>query len=158
MMDTVRVWLVSVIGAAFLTAAAESLTPEGTMRRISSLVGGLVLLLTLVRPLLGAEAGRLEADFRDYSRRLNQRQEELQAQSEQTLAELIAERTAAYISDKAGQLGLSCQVRVTAEPGPGGIPVPAGAELDGDYSQELADYMERELGIPPERQVWNGTG
>ena len=157
MMDAVRGWLLSVIGAAFLTAAAESLVPAGTMRRVASLVGGLVLLLALTRPLLGTDWKRLKVDFDGYARQIDRRQEELQRQSNAALAELIASRTAAYISDKAGQLGVECRVRVVTEPGPEGTPVPAGAELTCPPSQALADYMEQELEIPKERQVWNGT-
>ena len=46
-------------------------------------------------------------------------------------------------------------VRVEAVAGPDGVSLPEKAELTGPYSQELADFMARELGIPAERQVWH---
>ena len=39
-----------------------------------------------------------------------------------------------------------------------GIPVPAAAELTGEPSPEMEQWLERELGIPVERQVWNHEG
>ena len=42
-----------------------------------------------------------------------------------------------------------------AAAGPDGVTLPEKAELTGAYSQELADFMARELGIPAERQVWH---
>ena len=71
------------------------------------------------------------------------------------MAERIAERTAAYISDKADALGLKVAVRVEATTGPDGVSLPEKVELTGPYSRELADFMTRELGIPAERQVWH---
>ena len=57
--------------------------------------------------------------------------------------------------DKAAQLGLSVTVRVETETGAEGVPLPSAAEVEGPRSEELAAYMERELGIPRERQVWH---
>ena len=56
---------------------------------------------------------------------------------------------------KADSLGISVSARVTAKRNERGIPVPQSAELAGGYSAELAAWLERELDIPAERQVWN---
>ena len=47
------------------------------------------------------------------------------------------------------------KVRVETAPGEAGVSLPVKAEVTGPYSQELADFMTRELGIPAERQVWH---
>ena len=48
------------------------------------------------------------------------------------------------------------EARVETEPGADGeTPIPAWAELRGPYSQDLADWIAGELGIPAERQVWH---
>lgn len=157
MIDAVRSWLTAVIAASFLIAAAQSLVPEGTLRKIAGFAGGLALVLTLARPLLGADFQKLDLNYDRYAGEIRQRQGELQAQSDRAMGELIAEKTEAYILDKAGELGLDVTVRVLTEPGENGLPVPAGAELAGQQSQALAEYMERELGIPRERQVYHGA-
>lgn len=157
MIEAMRNWLMAVIAASFLIAAAQSLVPEGTMRKLAGFVGGLALLVTLIRPLMGAGAGVMELRYDDYAEEIRQRQEELQAGGADSMAALIAEKTETYILDKAAALGVSCTVEVLTEPGPEGVPVPSGAVLRGQRSEALATYMEQELGIPKERQVYHGT-
>lgn len=158
MIEAARSWLTAVAAAAFLVSLSQSLIPEGTVRKIAGFAGGLVLLLVMVRPLLGADFQQMDFHYEDYAGEISQRQTELQAQSDQTLEQLIQKKTEAYILDKAAALGVDCTVRVLMEPGEDGTPVPAGAELTGQESDALADYMEQELGIPKERQVYHETG
>lgn len=158
MIEALRGWITSVAAAAFLVSLSQSLIPEGTVRKIAGFAGGLTLLLVMLRPFPGIDVGGLNLDYGDYAAEIGRRQAELQEQSGQTLGELIAEKTEAYILDKAAALGVECTVRVLTEPGEDGTPVPVGAELTGQKSDALADYMERELGIPKERQVYHETG
>ena len=46
-------------------------------------------------------------------------------------------------------------MQVETKPAGDGVPVPWRAELWGPRSPALATYMEEELGIPGERQVWH---
>jgi stage III sporulation protein AF len=155
MMGAVRSWLTSVVVVSLLLSVAQTLIPEGSLRKIASFTGGLVLLVTLLRPLLGMDLSRLDLDRSDYGAAIQARQEELEAAGEEALSSLIAERTEAYISDKGDTLGLSVTVQVTTKTGKDGVPVPVSAELWGQRSEQLAAYMEEELGIPGERQVWH---
>jgi hypothetical protein len=113
--------------------------------------------LVLLQPVLGTDLEKLQLDLKDYTADVNARQAELEAEEKEALASIIAERTGAYISDKATELGLTVSVQVETEPGEDGIPYPAAVEVEGPQSEELAAYMEEELGIPEERQVWTGT-
>jgi stage III sporulation protein AF len=155
MMGAVRSWLTSVVVVSLLLSVAQTLIPEGSIRKIASFTGGLVLLVTLLRPLLGTDLSRLDLDRSDYAAAIQARQEELTAAGEEELAARIAERTEAYISDKGDELGLSVTARVTTETGADGVPTPFSVELWGQRSGQLAAYMEEELGIPGERQVWH---
>ena len=155
MIAALRSWLTAILATAVLLSVAEKLIPEGSVRKIASMTGGLLLLTVLVRPITSLRPDSFSLDMGDYSRAVQERQAELQAENENALSELIAERTAAYISDKADALGLDVTVRVEAAAGPDGVTLPEKAELTGAYSQELADFMARELGIPAERQVWH---
>ena len=157
-MAALREWLTAVLATAVLLSLAERLAPEGTLRKITSLVGGLILLLVLVRPLAGLEGGDLRLDYGDQSAAVEQRRQELQAENDKTLAELIAEKTEAYISDKAAEYGLDCKAAVTVAPNGVGVPVPWSAELSCAPSEALAEELEQALGIPRERQVCHGTG
>lgn len=48
-------WLLSLTAAALALSLAQSLLPGGTIGRIGALIGGLVLLLTALDPLLGKD-------------------------------------------------------------------------------------------------------
>ena len=144
MMEAVRAWLTSVVLVSVLLSAAQSLIPPGTVRKAAGFTGGLILLLVLLRPVLGADLEHVE-----------ERQEELADTQAEAMASIIAEQTEAYILDKAGELGLEVTVRVETRTEGNGIPVPWSAELTGSWSQALASALETELGIPAERQVWH---
>ena len=155
MIGAVRVWLTSIVMVTLLLSVAQTLIPEGTIRKIAGFTGGLILLVALLRPVLGADLERLHLDLGDYERAIEERQEELASAGNAELKALIESQTAAYISDKANALGLEVTVRVEAEAGADGIPVPAAADIQGARSEELASYMEQALGIPRERQSWH---
>ena len=127
MIGLIRQWLTAVVLVTMLLSVAQTLVPEGTVRKITSFIGGLLLLVVMLQPLLRTDLGQG-----------------------------IAERTAAYISDKAAGLGLTVTVRVETEPGADGTPLPERVYLEGTKSEELSHWLAEELGIPAERQVWNG--
>lgn len=155
MIGAVREWLASIVVVALLLSVSQALIPAGTMRKIASFTGGLVLLTALLRPVLGADLERLHLDMGDYEAAIEARRAELEVGGKEAMAELIEERTAAYISDKATALGLSVEAWVETETGEDGVPVPVSVRLRGPRSEELAAYIEGELGIPRERQVWH---
>ena len=153
-MAAAREWLTGLVAVSLLLAAAQTLLPEGSVRRIFSFTGGLVLLLVLLRPLLGADLEGLSPDLAGYQAAVEVRREELEEAGKTELAALIEARTAAYISDKADALGLAVTARVETRT-EDGVPVPWAAELSGPRSEALADWIQEELGIPRGRQSWH---
>ena len=155
MIGAVRSWLTSIVSVTLILTVVQTLVPEGTLKKITGFTGGLLLLAALLQPVLRADLEGLELDLSAYGGAIEARQAELDAAGKEELAAIIAGRTAAYISDKADALGLEVSVRVETEPGEEGTPLPVSAELEGPYSQDLADWIAGELGIPAERQVWH---
>lgn len=155
-MAAVRGWLEAVVLVSMLLTVAETLVPEGNIRKIAGFTGGVILMLTLLQPILRTDIGRLRLDFDSYSDAIEERQAELETEENKTLSGLIAEKSEAYISDKAAELGMEVRVTVRTELGEDGVPYPAEAEVTGPQSEALAAYIEDELGIPQERQVWHG--
>lgn len=155
MIAAARSWVTSIAAVTLILTVVQSVVPEGTIRKITGFTGGLLLLAVLLQPVLRTDLERLRLDFSDYRAAIEERAEELTAAGKEELADIIAGRTAAYISDKADALGLAVTVRVKTEPGEDGTPFPHSAELTGPYSRDLADWMALELGIPAERQVWH---
>ena len=52
MMELVRQWLLGVTCTALVLAVADSLAPEGSVKRVCRLAGGLALLIAAVCPVL----------------------------------------------------------------------------------------------------------
>ena len=154
MIGAVRSWITSIAAVTLLLTVVQALVPEGTLKKITSFTGGLLLLAVLLQPVLRTDLGRLRLDFSDYENAIGDRTAELESAGKEELAALIAGRTAAYISDKADALGVRVRVRVETEEREG-IPIPVSAELEGPWSAELSVWIEAELGIPAERQVWH---
>lgn len=155
MMEQLREWLSSLVAGAMLLAVTQMLIPEGTIKKIGAFSGRLALLLMLAAPLLHAELPETEMDWETYRYEVQTRQDALTQAGEREMAELIEKRTAAYISDKAAELGVAVSARVDTKTGDDGVPLPFRVELTGESSDLLADWVERELGIPKGRQVWH---
>lgn len=152
-MSWFRTYLMGVVSAAMVVAMAQALTPEGAVKKIGRLVGGIVLLLAVMKPLVGLSADGKTVPVADWLAPPTQAEEE----GEQAmLKELIVQRTAEYIEDKGHALGVDCTARVTVAEGEGGWPQPWSVEVVGSWTGEgknaLAKTIEEELAIPAERQ------
>lgn len=156
MMAAVREWLTSVVVVTMLLSVAQMLLPEGTPKKIASFIGGLILVATILRPLPGMDLKKLGLESEVYTQAVEERREELEAAGKEEMAGLIESRTAAYISEQAMRMGMDVDVSVHTETRENGYPVPTEVELTGQRSEKLAEWIEREMGIPGERQVWNG--
>ena len=154
MMEHVRQWLSSIVVVSLLLSVVQSLVPKGSLRRVASFLSGLVLLAVLLEPLPKLDLEGLE--LRGLQEETEKVRRQLEAEQETALKAGIAEQTEAYISDKADALGLTLRVRVGTRPSEDGVPLPWSAEVEGGYAEELAMWMETELGIPRERQEWHG--
>jgi stage III sporulation protein AF len=155
MMAAARTWLTGLVVVTMLLSVVQLLLPEGTLRRVGSFTGGLVLLAALVQPLLGTKLEKLEVDMAAYSGAIEARRAELEQGELTEMAALIEARTAAYISQEASRMGLTVEVRVETEPDGDGVPVPAAVEITGGRSQALEAWITEALGIPAERQVYH---
>lgn len=154
MIAAVRTWLTAVAAVTLLLSVVQQLVPPGSLREAASFAGGLILLTVLLQPLAALRGADLDLSFQDCRQAVEQQQTELEDRRQAELAALIESATAAYISDKADSMGLALEARVTAEAADG-VPVPVRVTLTGEKSGELSRWLETELGIPAERQVWN---
>ncbi len=154
MMEHVRQWLSSIVVVSLLLSVVQSLVPKGSLRRVASFLSGLVLLAVLLEPLPKLDLEGLE--LRGLQEETEKVRRQLETEQETALKAGIAEQTEAYISDKAAALGLTVQARVETRTGGDGVPLPWSVEVEGGYAEELAQWIEAELDIPRERQVWHG--
>ncbi len=77
-----------------------------------------------------AKLGAVRLALPDYAGEIERLQRQLEEENEAALAEGIAERTEAYISDKAASMGLAGACRVETRAGEDGIPLPWSVELE----------------------------
>lgn len=150
MTELIRNWLLGITCAAMVLALAENLAPEGGVKRICRLAGGLVLLLAAIGPVVKLDEGELTQLTRQYRIEAEEYGQELTRQQEILYESIIAEETAAYILDKAEGLGISCRVEVTVA-WSDGVPQPHTAIITGTWTvqqhEELSRIIESELGI-----------
>ena len=156
-MGFVRAWLLGVTAAALVLALAEALAPEGAVKKVCRLAGGMALLLAaaVLDALDGTALTRGLEGWRDQSQRYEQ---ELEGRSEQLYLAIIEEETAAYVMDKARELGFECAVEVTCGYDENGVPCPWEVAARGQWAPEqrarLERLLEEELGVPARRQYY----
>lgn len=150
-MTLIRTWLLSVTVSAMVIAAAEALMPEGSIKRVGKLTGGLILILGLLQPLTHLNYDDLY-DLVEGLPAAQLQQEKIMEESGEALKTGIEQELASYIVDKAAQLGAACGAAVTCRTGEDGVPVPEGVQITGSLTEQqkeaLSACMEQELGIP----------
>ena len=109
MVEILRGWLLGLVAAALILTVLRALMPKGSIRPVARVTAGLVLLLVLLRPLAGLGGGSLRVRYDELEREITARIEDYQALHENKLESIIADSTAAYISEQAAHLGLTCR-------------------------------------------------
>ena len=114
--ETLRTWLLGVIAAGMIVGILYALLPRGRMKAVAHTVGGMALLLVIVRPLLGLDLTELALRYEDYRQQIQALTEEYRRSGDAEFAALIADKTAAYIASKGDDLGITCTPRVDGGP------------------------------------------
>lgn len=161
-MSALRDWVLGVAAAAILAALAQTLMPEGPVKRVGKLTCGLVLLAAVLRPLPLFDPGAGQRWLEGYFQQVEQIESGLEQDRQEQLKAVIEEKAAAYILDKAAQLGLSCTVSVECRLDEMGTPLPAAAFIrgaaPGDGRDRLSAAIAGELGIPVQEQYFVQEG
>lgn len=155
MIDSFRVWLIGLLSVSLILTVLSTLLPEGSVKKIAGVTGGLVLLLVVLRGVVRLDLTNIQLSYDSCAQEITRQMERYQEKSKTELEELIARRTAAYISEQAQSLGVSCTSQVSLHWTEDNIPVPAGVTLDIPYHAKLEEIMESNLGIKAENQVWS---
>ena len=154
MMALLQTWLFSLTAVSLLLAVAEALVTQESIRRVLRLAGGVLMILVLLRPVAQIDLEDLALSLEDYRREAEELRETYQTRQQEDLAAGIEEELASYIWDKARELGLDCQVRVSVEAGAEGALLPSAVAVDAPYNAELSAVIQEELGVPREKQTW----
>lgn len=158
MMELLRNWITGIACVAVLLSAAQCLMPQGSIRKIGNLTGGLLLLLTIATPLAKLDEAALALALSEYRMAEMGSEALLQIENERLVKEIIAEQTGAYISDKAAELGAECTVDVDYEYREDGSVFPTAVTVSGSLTEEqlaqLQQFIEINLAVPKEKQTY----
>lgn len=161
----IRSWILMLTAAALVVAAAQALMPEGSVKRVGKLTGGLILALALIQPLTRLDYNALWAQVISLPAGAIQ-QEILQEEATAPLQEGIEETLSAYVEEQGKTLGISCQVQVTCTTGEDGVPIPQHVTVFGALNEvqrdALSDFLSQQLGLETDRQTyldqeWEGS-
>ena len=153
-------WVLGLAGAALITCICLMITPEGRVKKVTSLVCGFVLILALIKPLVGFDYTSFSKNYaglRLDAENLGQPLGDVNEKLERTI---IEQECSAYIVDKGTALGiLNISAEVTAKWSEDGYWYPVSAAItsgaDPGAQSKLNGYIESELGISPSEIVWS---
>ncbi len=163
-MTVFRDWLLSVTAAAMLVALAGAIMPKGTVRKIGTMTGGLILILTLFKPLVGLDYGILSRSLSQVRGDLMENGSYPETGNFDLMKSIIESRSAAYIEDKAIQMGIVCRAEVVcaADEERTEYPYPASVTVTGALTEaqcgQLTRMIETELAIPAQAQIYRQEG
>lgn len=155
MIAEIRTWLTSIVVCTLFLSLLQAMIPEGTVRKVGSFTGGLLLLVCVLGPLIDLQGHQMRWELSEYRMDIQNQQQLWIEETEKELAQRIGAETEAYILDKAAQLGMTPSVSVETVCQEDGLIVPTSVWISRPYVPALAACIEKDLGIPPERQVWH---
>jgi len=159
-MELIRTWILTVTVSAMIIALAEGLMPQGTVKRVGRLTGGLVLMLGILQPLVHMDYDELFLVANGLGEVVVESREEQDMRNNEAMKSIIEKELSAYALDKAQTLGLGCTVSITCHLGENDVPYPDQAVVTGlsgeARKQTMMRLLREDLGIPDARQIYEG--
>ena len=132
---------------------------KGTHGALLKLIGGLFLSFTIISPIADIELDQILEFPRDFAAQGSDIAERGQEYAQDQLHGIIKDRYEAYILDKA--LALQADLTVEVMLSLDEVPVASSVQLQGNISpyarQALQQWLQDDMAIPKEHQIWIGT-
>ena len=153
-MNQLTQYILSVTAAAVLASILRILAGEGAMEKLTKLLTGLFLAVTVLSPLVRLEIPDPSHWLEDYLADGDEAARAGEVMAKEYSAAIITEEVEAYILDKAASMGAALAVEV--ELGEGGLPetVTLTGSVSPGHRAELSRTMDEELGVEEEAQIW----
>ena len=152
-----RGYLLGLCAAALLSAIVMGVSAKSPVKHVVSLCCGLLMAAAVFRPIAQVDPMEISRSLAQIRMEAEELRTGVQVKNRDLVAEIIKEKTQAYILDKASQLGLTITADVTVG-GDGAYPYPESVRLTGQAdahrAQQLQRYIETELAIAKEKQRW----
>ena len=147
-------YVLAIIHASLIGGILTTLVKKGVAARVIQLLSGIFLLITVLRPVVHLQLPDWSQWQMEYTLQAQQAVEEGEAYALSQKRQGISEQTQAYIQDKAQALGFAVQAQVQLSDRLLPYAVVLSGQAEANQRRELASYMEKELGISQERQIW----
>ncbi len=156
-MEQIGAYLIRVCcGAIVCGIVTGILGKKGMLSAGLKQICGIFMVLIIAAPLVSFSFTGFSGIGFDFKRSAEDAVDEGKISAQEALEDIITEKTAAYILDKAKSLGVTAEISVTLSDDE--IPVPSRVTLKGNISPYakgvLSQWMATELAIPTEAQVW----
>lgn len=149
-------YLIAVTAACMLAVMADALVKSPPVRRVARLVGGLLILLTVLSPLVRLEARDLTEFVESLAQDANLDAEAVQTDYREQWAERVRELLEQNIEQQAASMGLTLRAEVVVRIRE--CPEPESVTLHGAAAPEeqmaLQVYLVQTLGFVKERVIW----
>lgn len=149
-------YLIAVTAACMLAVMADALVKSPPVRRVARLVGGLLILLTVLSPLVRLEARDLTEFVEGFAQDADLDAEAVQTDYREQWAERVRELLEQNIEQQAASMGLTLRAEVVVRSGE--CPEPESVTLHGAAAPEeqmaLQVYLVQTLGFAKERVIW----
>lgn len=156
-MHEIHKYLLTIIAAAIVCSIANHLVGDKKISgRITKVISGILIIITVVSPLQDFRIGDLGNYLNDHRRLASDTAQGGVKMAKAAVADIIKEKTEAYILDEADKMDLDISVEVKlSDTDP---PTPDQIIIIGTVSPYkktlLSQYISVNLDIPREKQQW----
>lgn len=156
-MDAIREYLMQVTAAAVICGIVTAIVgKKGSGAAVIRLMTVLFMTMTVIGPIVSLRLDQFTDYFTGIQADSDAFVEAGSESSREKIAQVIKEKTQAYILDKAAQLGADIAVELTLSEDT--LPAPVSVRLCGAVSpyarSKLMQIIQQDLGIPLEEQEW----
>ena len=159
-MEGIRNYLLAVVAVCMISVVADVLISNGSLKKIVRLIGGVLVLLVAIRPLLSLDMQRISEYLEEVNAAYHFDTEQIKSTQQELMMRQVKQSAEKYIEDEARSLGATLQAEVTVSDGE--YPIPFSVILIGtltpEQTQTVSAYIVTALNIPPERQEWRLYG
>ena len=156
-MDNIRQYLLSVVASAIVSSIAVALVQRNhALSVIIKLLCGIFMAITVISPFSKFSISDFQGFTQDFSIDAQTAVENGEWFSEQQLRENISQQVEAYIQERAQDLGVDLRfdIELSAEMPPVPLVITIYGAASPYEKSILCDYIEKNLAIPEEKQVW----
>ena len=147
-MEGISSWIAALAAVSFIVSIISVIAPKNSAGRVASMLGSILVLVALVSPIFDFEGAKLLGMGKVYEEKISERIETAEEKTADIKNNIIQEKLAAYVLEKAKTDENECKVSVEVSDG---AVLSATIEChERGISDRVLTILENELGIAKE--------